>query len=132
MVSLGKERIKTPPLTDGEIILGASTADGLWPLLYEKAVGLFRTKPDAKDATPFNVVTKGGSAGTMMGVLSAHEIKRWSCKTWRGYAPDAAKQEARLKELRRDLTSAFKENRLVTGGTNKLDKKQDWCARHHV
>ncbi len=119
-VKVGSNVITTPPLTDGEIAIGASTNDGLWPLVYEKAVGISRIKPNAPDATPYSIVTKGGSAGSMMSVLTGHEIKRWSCKTWREAA--AEKQPAMLDEVRHLFTSAFAEKRLVTGGTALLAK----------
>jgi len=115
-VKVGSKTIAVPPLTDGEIAIGASTNDGLWPLAYEKAVGISRLKPDAKDATPFSVVTKGGSAGSMMSTLTGNEIKRWSCKTWRD-EKDEAKKAALLDDVRQQFTSAFAEKRLVTGGT---------------
>lgn len=120
-VRVGSQVIAVPALTDGEIAIGASANDGLWPLVYEKAVGISRTKPDAKDATPFNVVTKGGSAGSMMSTLTGNEIKRWSCKTWRD-EKDAAKKAALLDDVRQQFVSAFAENRLVTGGTAALTK----------
>jgi hypothetical protein len=120
-VKVGSQVIAVPPLTDGEIALGASTSDGLWPLVYEKAVGISRMKPDAKDATPFNVVTKGGSAGSMMSALTGNEIKRWSCKTWRDEKDDV-KKAALLDDVRQQFTSAFADNRLVTGGTAALAK----------
>lgn len=120
-VKVGSQTIAVPALTDGEIALGASANDGLWPLVYEKAVGISRIKPDAKDATPFNVVTKGGSAGSMMSTLTGNEIKRWSCKTWRD-EKDEAKKAALLDDVRQQMTRAFAENRLVTGGTAALAK----------
>jgi hypothetical protein len=123
-VRIGMDEIPTPALTDGEIIVGASTANGLWPLVYEKAVGISRIKPGSKDTTPFNEVTKGGSAGTMMGRLTTHEVKRWSCKTWRSAAPDKSKQDALLGELREEFASAVREKRLMTGGTFKLAKNK--------
>lgn len=119
-VTLGNKKVRVPALTDGELAIGASSSNGLWPLVYEKAVGIYRTKPDAKDATPFNVATKGGSAGEMMSLLTQHEIKRWSCKTWRT-APKEH-QTALLNQVRKDFTLAFAENRLVTGGTAALPK----------
>jgi hypothetical protein len=123
-VKVGSKTIAVRSLTDGEIAMGASTNDGLWPLVYEKAVGISRLKPDANDATPFNVVTKGGSAGSMMSTLTGNEIKRWSCKTWRD-EKDEAKKSSLLDDVRQQLTSAFAEKRLVTGGTagRAADKK---------
>lgn len=124
LVRIGEKDIVTPAVTDGEILLGASTKDGLWPLVYEKAVGIARTKADARDATPFNVVTRGGSAGAMMSELTAHEIKRWSCKTWRDAAGDKTKQSELMDSLRAQLKAAFREGRLVTGGTDGVPKGQ--------
>jgi hypothetical protein len=122
-VKVGAQVVQTPPLTDGEIALGASTNNGLWPLVYEKAVGLSRLKPEAQDATPFNVVTKGGSAGSMMSTLTGHEIKRWSCKTWRD-EKDATKKTALLDDVRQQFVSAFADKRLVTGGTGPSPKEK--------
>lgn len=117
-VRIGTTEIAVPAPTDGEIILGASAEDGLWPIVYEKAVGLFRTKPaESQTRTPFSVVTTGGSAGAMMAKLTGHPITRWSCKPWRDAAPAPEKQAALLHELRVQLQSAFAEKRLVTTGT---------------
>lgn len=120
LVELGAKNVAVPPLTDGEIALGASADDGLWPLVYEKAVGLARMKEDAPEATPLNTVTKGGSAGSMMGALTQHAIERWSCKTWR--EAGAARGAALLEELRARLRSAQTERRLITGGTGPLPR----------
>ncbi len=120
-VQIGDKSITVPPITDGEIAIGASTTNGLWPLVYEKAIGIYRMKPGAKDATPYNVATKGGSAGAMMSTLVGKPIKRWSCKTWRD-EKDETKKAALLDDLRQQLASAFSEKRLVTGGTAALAK----------
>lgn len=119
-VKIGNQTVATPPLTDGEIAIGASSNNGLWPLVYEKAVGISRMKADAPDATPLNVATKGGSAGSMMSTLTGKEIKRWSCKTWRDAPPD--QQPAMLDDVRQQLQRAFAEKRLVTGGTGLLTR----------
>jgi len=76
------------------------------------------------DATPYNVVTKGGSAGAMMSVLTDHQIKRWSCKDWREAQANPARQTELLDSLRHQLVAAFAEKRLVTGGTNRLAEGQ--------
>ncbi len=116
-VRLGATEVAVPAVTDGEILLGANVEDGLWPVVYEKAVGLFRTKAAERESTtPFAVVTHGGSAGAMMAKLTAHEITRWSCQAWREAAGE--KQAALLQELRGQLQAAFAEKRLVTTGTN--------------
>jgi len=119
-VKVGSQIIAVPSLTDGEIAIGSNTQNGLWPLVYEKAVGISRIKEGAVDATPYNVVTKGGSAGSMMSVLTGHQIKRWSCKTWRDAESDPARQAEMLDDLRHQLTAAFADKRLVTGGTASL------------
>ena len=121
-VQIGDKVITTPAPTDGEIALGANTADGLWIVVYEKAVGISRIKPESKDATPFNIVTKGGSAGSMMSTLSRSPIQRWSCKTWREAKNDPASQTQLLSNLRRQLAEACKESRLITGGTDSPPK----------
>jgi hypothetical protein len=115
LVQIGAQKVAVPALTDAEIALGASANDGLWPLVYEKGVGLARMKEDAPDATPWNTVTKGGSAGSMMSALTQHAIQRWSCQTWR--ESDTARRATLLAELRAQLHSAQAERRLVTGGT---------------
>jgi hypothetical protein len=118
-VRIGATEVAVPPVTDGEILLGASVEDGLWPVVYEKAVGLVRTKASERETmTPFAVVTHGGSAGAMMAKLTAHGITRWSCQAWREAAAMPEKQTTLLEELRGRLQSAFAEKRLVTAGTN--------------
>lgn len=116
-VRIGDRDIITPAPTDGEIALGASTSNGLWIVVYEKAVGLSRMKKDDTSATPFNIVTKGGSAGSMMSTLTTNPITRWSCKAWRDSSKDAYQQKTMLQELRQQMRAAFQEKRLVTGGT---------------
>lgn len=120
-VRIGSTDVATPAVTDGEIILGASVEDGLWPVVYEKAVGLSQmkpAKPGKPEATPMSVVTHGGSAGAMMGKLTAHEITRWSCEAWRAAAAQPDRQTELLNNLRGQLKAAFAENRLVTAGTD--------------
>ena len=59
----------------------------------------------------------------MMSTLTGHEIKRWSCKTWRD-EKDASKKAALLDEVRKQFVSAFAEKRLVTGGTGPSPKSK--------
>jgi calpain family cysteine protease len=119
-VQVGAQKVSVPPLTDSEIALGASADDGLWPLVYEKAVGLSRIKSDAADATAWNAVTRGGSAGSMMSALTQHPIERWSCKTWR--EADTARRATLMDDLRSRLRAAQTGHRLITGGTGGLPK----------
>jgi hypothetical protein len=116
----GKESVRVPPLTDGEIAVTASTRDeGMWIGLYEKAVGIYRARTMANDDRPtaLSVVAKGGSAGTMLEFLIGRPIRRFSCQPWRDPAVDGPTKTKLLAELRDLLSDTVRNRRLICGGT---------------
>ena len=122
-VKIGKETWNIPAPTDAEIALSGSTEDdGIWVNVYEKAVGAMRMKalPEAeRPITSLDLIAKGGSAGTMMGVLTGHAIERFTLTMFKSESASTVEREAKLKELREKLVKAFDEKRLVTTGTNR-------------
>jgi hypothetical protein len=123
-VKIGKDTFNVPAPTDAEIALSANaTDDGIWVNVYEKAVGAMRLKtvPEKdRPITPLDLITKGGSAGTMMGALTGHEIERFTLTMFKTDKANETEREAKLKELRTKLLTAFEEKKLVTTGTNRI------------
>jgi hypothetical protein len=122
-VRIGKETFNVAAPTDAEIALsGNAVDDGIWVNVYEKAVGVLRMKSIAeadRPITSLDVVTKGGSAGTMMGALTGHSIERFSLTLFHGESASETERQARLKDLRKKLVKAFEDRKLVTTGTSK-------------
>jgi hypothetical protein len=118
-VRFGSQTITVPPPTDAELALLSPAGSGLWVSVYEKAVGRLRQQQRAgAGAVPsfIDLLGKGGSAGTMVEVVTGHQIVRFACKQVRD-AKTPRKHEAKLAEARTLLQSAFADKRLVTCGT---------------
>jgi hypothetical protein len=135
-VTFGRDNsVEIPPLTDGEIALGTDTGgNGLWAATYEKAVGRLRldSKPPVYPSTPYATATRGGSAGTMLSVLTGRSIKRFSCKPWIGAESPPPESERLLGELRTLLRTASREKRLMTAGTSTKTVKVPSLAANHA
>lgn len=139
-VTFGRdETVTITPLTDGEIALGADTGgNGLWAATYEKAVGEYRRATSAPasaaaSSTPYAVVTRGGSAGTMLGLLTGHAITRFSCRHWLPTSTTPpAELPAKLDELRALLRAATAEKRLMTAGTSLKTVKVPSLSQNHA
>jgi hypothetical protein len=136
-VTIGKETFHVAAPTDAEIALSGSTDnDGIWVNVYEKAVGAMRMKALPETERPISyldLITKGGSAGTMMGALTGHGIERFTLTPFKE-ASKATEEErqAKLKELREKLVAAFAARKLVTTGTNRIvsPKPPDILGNH--
>lgn len=136
-VTFGKNHpVEVTRLTDGEIALAATTGDnGVWAATYEKAVGQLRLADRNSDAspTPLSVVARGGSAGTMLSVLTGNAIQRFSCKPWFEDAKTPkAELDRKLVELRALLKSATADKRLMTAGTSGKTRKVPRLSRGHA
>jgi hypothetical protein len=135
-VTFGRDNsVEIAPLTDGEIALGTDTGgNGLWAATYEKAVGRLRldSKATSYPSTPYATATRGGSAGTMLSVLTGRSIKRFSCKPWMGADSPPAESERLLGELRTLLGSASREKRLMTAGTSTKTVKVPSLSANHA
>ena len=122
-VTFGKRVVNVAPPTDAELAMTSSNdQDGVWINLYEKAVGtaLNQAKPeDARKGSPIDVLARGGSAGTMLQFITGHKMVRFSCRFAKDPATTAAEREAQLIELRKQLTAAVTDKRLITCGTGK-------------
>jgi hypothetical protein len=125
----GKHSVSVPWPTDAELALMASSSGtGLWVNIYEKAVGLRRIEGGLKDRpTALSAIGSGGSAGTIVEMVTGMKIKRFSCKWWRDPKTSDEKKEALLNELRGLLTSAVFQGKLICGGVDSgemLDKRK--------
>lgn len=107
--------------TDAERALMATTdGSGVWVNCYEKAVGQLKRKADDADhPTELSVVTRGGSAGTMLSILTGHEIQRASCAAFRDKKTTEEQKQKLLQDIRRQMTTTQAAGRLICGGTLK-------------
>jgi hypothetical protein len=118
-VQFGKKTVEVALPTDAEIAIGAvNEGGGIWVNLYEKAVGAARNedRPVEKRVDLPLDAERGGSAGTMLAYITGHEITRFSFK----FAKEPSSPDdfaAKLADLRRQLTEATQQNRLMTCGT---------------
>jgi hypothetical protein len=119
-VTLGGGRaLKVPFPTDAERALMATTdGSGVWANCYEKAVGKMKMKSDDPEhPTELSVVTRGGSAGTMLSILTGHEIERASCSPFRDKGSSEETKQKLLDEIRRQMNVTQAAGRLICGGT---------------
>ncbi|MBE2287499.1 MAG: peptidase C2 [Prosthecobacter sp.] len=119
-VTLGGGRVfRVPFPTDAErALMATSDGSGVWVNCYEKAVGQLKMDKDDPDhVTELNVVTRGGSAGTMLSILTGHEIVRASCLPFRNKKVPEAEKARLLDDLRRQMTATQAAGRLICGGT---------------
>lgn len=120
-VTLGGGRVlQVAYPTEAERALMATTdGTGVWANCYEKAVGLMRRQADDADhPTELSVVTRGGSAGTMLSILTGHEIERASCAPFRKKETTEAEKHKLLAEIRRQMVTTQAARRLICGGTS--------------
>ncbi len=115
----GRRSFKVTLPTDAERALMASTdGSGVWANCYEKAVGQLKRKAgDTEHPTELSVVTRGGSAGTMLAILTGHEIERASCAPFRAKDTTAEQKQKLLQEIRQQMTTTQAAGRLICGGT---------------
>jgi hypothetical protein len=122
-VRLGKKTVEVSPPTDAEIALtSANEQSGVWLNIYEKAVGAARNEdrpPEQRANSPIDAVARGGSAGTMLAYITGHEIARFSFKFAKEPASATNNVSAKIAELRKKLTAATQQHRLMTCGTIK-------------
>ena len=122
-VQLGKQAVLVTPPTDAELAMTASNEqDGIWVNLYEKAVGQARNEarpPAERAGSALDALARGGSAGTMLALITGHEITRFSFKFAKDPAVAGKEREAKLKELSEQLAAAAAARRLMTCGTLK-------------
>jgi hypothetical protein len=136
-VTFGKDTpVKVSRVTDGEIALASGTGqNGVWSATYEKAVGQLRSagKADESSPTPLSVVSRGGSAGSMLSVLTGNEIERFSCKPWfEGANTPKAELDKKLVELRTLLRTSIAQKKLMTAGTSGKTRKVPSLSRGHA
>jgi len=133
-VKLGNETVKVEGLTDGEAALLASTrGQGSWVQIYEKAMGQHLASKKAKMTTPIGAVGSGGSAGTVLALITGHPIERFTLKTIKDPKTEESARKAKLEELRTRLEQAIKDKRLVCGGTpNKLEPPIPGVTPNHA
>ena len=121
------QKVVLPLPTDAEVLIGSTTrGDGVWSLVLEKAIGeryRLRQKGD-KFATPFSIIGVGGTPNTPLAMMTGHKVSREGCEMFQKPGFDEAGKEKRLDEIRVALESAFKENRLVIGGTGPVTHRK--------
>jgi hypothetical protein len=85
----------------------------------DEADGGSTTTPSPAAATlpPLDLASRGGSAGTMLSVLTGNRIVRFSCRFAKDATTTAEERAGKLEELRAMLVAAVKERRLITCGT---------------
>ncbi|MGC4033336.1 MAG: hypothetical protein QM754_16715 [Tepidisphaeraceae bacterium] len=122
------KRIELPMPTDAEVIIGSSTrGDGVWGNAFEKAIGqryLDRQLPEKRAVTPYAYIGKGGQPNVPVAMMTGKKLKREGCEMFQKGTLDAAGQAKRLDEIRDALENAFKDGRLVIGGTAPLSGPQ--------
>lgn len=112
--------------TDGEVCIGARNGnDGMWALVYEKAVGtvLLGRQKSERHATPQSIIGVGGTPNVPLELLTGHAVRRTGCEDFQSGKLDEAQRERRLAEVRQNLAAALREGRLIVGGTAPLGGK---------
>ncbi|WP_168219491.1 C2 family cysteine protease [Limnoglobus roseus] len=126
-VSLGGRKLTLDLPTDAEICIGAQNRnDGMWAVLFEKAVGTIylERQKTPNHVTPLSIVGVGGSPHLPLELLTGHAIKRTGCEDFQRDKLDAEARDKKLAEVRGKLTEAFRHKRLIVGGTAALGGKQ--------
>ena len=122
-VTLGRRTVEVTPPTDTEIAMTSSNeSQGIWVNVYEKALGQMRfdIKPaDQRTNSALDTIARGGSAGTILSFITSNEITRFSFKFATDPKTTATQREKTVSDLRRQLTAAVREKRLMTCGTVK-------------
>jgi hypothetical protein len=123
LVKLGKEAIRVTPPTDAEIAMTSSNeGDGIWINLYEKAVAKVRNDarpPEQRAGSEIDALARGGSAGTVLALITGNEIERFSFKFAKDPTVTDAERLSKLSDLRQKLATAAERKRLMTCGTLK-------------
>ena len=121
------EKVVLPLPTDAEVLIGASTrGDGVWGNVFEKAIGeRYRLRgKGSRTATPFAAIGGGGTPNVPLSMLTGNKSKREGCEMFQKPGLDEAGKANRLEEIRVALESAFKDGRLVIGGTGPLSHRK--------
>jgi hypothetical protein len=122
-VRLGKQVVLVTPPTDAELAMTSSNEqDGIWVNLYEKGIGKVRNEarpPEQRSGSALDALARGGSAGTMLALITGHEITRFSFKFAKDSAVTGEAREAKLGELSKELAAAAAAKKLMTCGTLK-------------
>ena len=120
-VKIGHKFIRVAAPTDAEIALSSrNESTGLWSNVYEKAAGVACNElRDEKDrlTTPLDAIASGGSAGTMLALITGNEMERFTLKWAKDEKTTPQEIESKLAELRTKLIAALAERRCVTTGT---------------
>jgi hypothetical protein len=122
VVKIGAEPVTVTLPTDAERAIGrmANSHDGLWVALYEKAISQLhndRQSPDQQSDSSIDAIAGGGSSGKIISELTGHKVSGFSLRFGKDPASSAALRDSRLAALRRKLTDATTERRLITCST---------------
>jgi len=110
--------IRVPPVTQAEALVNNSfstLADGLWPVVLEKAVGqIFRDHAmrDRRTAEPTDSIAQGGSTKRAMWLFTGHASYEFILRRPQNEARD-------LTEIRQILPEALEAGRLATASMGR-------------
>lgn len=113
----GVEVFKFPALTDSQLaISGTTSGGGAWLAVMEQAFGRYRSRVrgGSTDVEGTDILRRGGDSAPTIQALTGNKTKRISFpKT----AEERQAQESKyLEDLRKEITSAISEKRLITIG----------------
>lgn len=122
----GAKKTHVPAFTDGEIALSSSATDsGRWVAVFEAAFGYVRNgirNGDKEIAIPTDAIRDGGSIGATIHALTGHTARRITLRKQGVREMPSAEGSAKfLPALRRQISSALKEKRLIGAGTIVAD-----------
>ena len=119
------QTVVLPAPTEAEACIGAHTRNnGLWANAFEKAVGarfMAHAKTD-KYKTPFAIIGVGGTPNTVLTMITGHKCVRVGCEDFQKPGKlDGDVRTKRLDAVRDALEQAFKDGRLIVGGTGDIN-----------
>ncbi len=120
-ISFGNASVVVAGPTDAEVALTSSNENaGLWVNIYEKALGtlLNDAKPtDKRSSSPLDALARGGSAGTILSLVTGHDIVRITFAYAHDKSLGETDRQRRTSELRQAMIAAVADHRLMTCGT---------------
>lgn len=107
------------PPTDAQIAMSSrSTGDGAWLAVMEQAFGKYRSmlRGESGDIDGTDALRRGGDSAVTLAQLTGHATQRIHFPV--SVERRAAEKEHILPELRKALTAATEEHRLITAGVD--------------
>lgn len=116
----GHDPVPVPALTDAQVAISSTSGkDGRWLPVIEHAFGALRqrSRPDAPDSEPTDLIARGGSAGQSIELLTNHDASRIMLGGNPAKPLDPAKIDEIAAKLRSILPALLEAKRLVAVGT---------------